>query len=137
MSRFGLTIDIEAVLADLDEIERVVPRQTQNIVQATATRYRTRVDAVTPVGPPRRGRRALRTGWQVRVAGPFRYHVVNTRPHAHLVESGFNHVSGRRVQGIDAFIPLAQRERTAMVGELAQVIGPRFQGRLRALQVTT
>jgi len=131
---FGLTVDVDAVLADLDEVDRVVPRQVQAQVKASAARYETEARAATPIGPPRRGRRPMSTGWQTRQRGPFMFHVVNTRPHAHLVERGFSHVSGRRVNGINTLIPLAQRVREDMVRDLSRLVGPDFQGRLRALE---
>ena len=54
-------------------------------------------------------------------------------PHAHLVEFGFDHVSGRRVEGTRRFVPLAQTIRQDLVRDLSRVVGPDFRGRLRAM----
>lgn len=134
MARFDLVFDVDAVYADLDEVDRVVPRQVQSYLQVTASRFESRARATTPVGPPRRGRRPLSTGWQTRQRGPFQFHVVNVRPHAHLVERGFTHVSGRQVPGRRVWIPLAQQLRGDMVRDLTRVVGPNFSGRLRAME---
>lgn len=135
--RFGLTFDVDAVFADLDEMDRQVPRQVQGYLQVTANRYQSQARAITPVGKPKPKRRPMISGWSVRQRGPFRFHVVNTRPHAHLVERGFTHVSGRQVQGIQRLIPLAQSMRNEMVRDMTRIIGPNFGGRLRALEMTT
>lgn len=136
MARFDLDLNLEAAFLDLDEIDRVLAQQVQAELHSTATRYLHRATTITPVGRPRRGRKPLMTGWSIRRPGPFRFHVVNVRPHAHLVEFGFSHVSGRQVPGTTRFIPLAQTLRADLVRQLTRVVGPDFGGRLRALEVT-
>lgn len=132
---WDLEVNIDEALADLDAIDRQVPAQVESYLAVTAHRYQAQATSQTPVGPARPKRRPLVTGWQTRQRGPFRFHVVNVRPHAHLVEAGFTHVSGRPVSGIRTFVPLAQAMRETLARDLERAVGPNLRGSLRVLEV--
>lgn len=136
MARFDINLNVADVFADLDEIDRVIPQQVQDHLGRTAQQYMSRARAITPIGKPRKGRRSLVSGWSVSQRGLFSFHVVNRRPHAHLVARGFTHVGGKQVAATAPFIPLAQEMRADMVRDLTRVVGPGFRGRLRALEMS-
>lgn len=135
--RVGLTVDIEAAMADLATIDQVVPAQAQRIIARASQRFEGQAKARTPVGASRKaaGRR-LSTGWQRRVAGPLRVHIANIRPHAHLAAEGWDHVSGKRIAAFVPWIGQAVAVRDDMVDELTATVQGGFPQRLRALEVT-
>jgi hypothetical protein len=142
--RLNFALSLAPALADLDTVEDAVTLGMNESAARAAKQYAEEARATTPVSGLRKRRfgayAPLRSGWLVRqprwTTSGVIHQVVNTRPHAHLFERGYQHVSGRRVEGRHRFIPLAQRIRAAMVREQEALLGPSLNGRLRALQVT-
>ena len=134
-SHGGIDTNLADVLFDLDTIDAVVLAQTQRIVKRAGERYLSVAQQTTPIGNRNRaGRKPLSTGWQHRVKDPFRVHVVNIRPHAHLAAAGFEHVGGDEIAPWVPWMKEAIRIRAEMVDELTALLGPNFPARLRAME---
>ena len=134
-SHGGIDTNLADVLFDLDTIDATVLAQTQVIVRRAGEKYLAAARATTPVGTRNRaGRKPLSTGWQHRVKDPFRVHVVNIRPHAHLAAAGFEHVNGKEIAPWVPWMKEAIRIRAEMVDELTALLGPNFPARLRAME---
>jgi hypothetical protein len=134
--KFGLTINLEAAMADLATIDQAVPAQAQVIIARAAQQYAARAQANTRVGKEkkRQGQR-LSTGWQVRVISPMKVHIANVRPHAHLAAEGWEHVNGKTIARFQTWIPDAIRMREQMGEDIADIFGGSFPTPLRALEV--
>lgn len=64
----------------------------------------------------------LRRGNRIQQYGALQWRVYNFAQHASWYDAGFDHVSGRRVQGKDVFVPAAVSIRQRMDGRLNGVI---------------
>lgn len=108
----------------LDELGRALralpeelQREADGVVRAAAQAHLAEVQQVFPAtGRDKTGN--LRRGNRMDVRGRLKYVVRNNAPHSHLYEDGYTHVSGRRVEGHDVFVPAAQKHRARMVEQL-------------------
>ena len=134
--KVGLTINLEAAMADLATIDQAVPAQAQVIIARAAQQYAVQAQANTPIGKEKkRSGQRLSTGWQVRVISSMKVHIANVRPHAHLAAEGWSHVGGKDIKRFVPWIPDAIQTRERMGDDIADIVGSSFPAPLRALEV--
>lgn len=132
-----LDLNLDDVYADLQAIDLALAGQAQRLILAAARQYEAKGKASTPVSTVKKaGHQRLSTGWRLRLMTPYRVHVVNIRPHAHLAAEGWDHVGGKHVPPFVSWIPAAMAVREQMVDQLTQLVQGAGLPRLRALEVT-
>lgn len=114
--------------AGLDQFERLlralpddVRREAAKDIEAAARAHHSAAASAFPA-PGRDVTGNLRRGTRLEQTGPLTWRTRNRQPHAHLYEDGFTHVSGRRVEGHDVFVPAAQDIRARLLQRLGGLV---------------